>query len=128
MGKTVREVFVDFKNGQNILDAEIENVNLHKRTGKLELHLKASNNITIEDIYYFEDYLKSQFKIAKVDLNFDYGDTKIENTFIKDWEKITKFLSKSFPLIKTILTKILFVQYQVEIIFVLVYVCLVLLI
>ena len=103
MGKTVREVFVDFKNGQNILDTEIGNVNLYKKTSKLELDLKSNKKISIEEIYYFEEYLKKQFQISKVDLKFDYGDTKIENTIMEDWGKISKFLSKSFPLIKTIL-------------------------
>ena len=104
MGKTVREVFTDFKNGQNILDAEIENVNLYKKTGKLEVDLKLSCKISIDDIDNFEEYLKNQFKIGKVSFRINYASTKIENSLSNDWESILKYLSKSFPLIKSFLT------------------------
>ena len=104
MGKTVKDVFKDFEKGHGLLDAEIENVNLYKKTNKLEIDLKSSKKINIGEIYYFEEYLKNQFKIGTVDIKFNYGNTEIENTLEEDWDIISKYLSKNFPLIKTILT------------------------
>ena len=102
MSNTVREVFNDYTKGSNILDAVIENVNLYKKTNKLEIDLKTDKKINVGEIYYFEEYLKNQFKIATVDIEFNYT-VDIENTIIEDWENIEKYLSKNFPLIKTIL-------------------------
>ena len=81
MGKTVKDVFKDFEKGHGILDAEIENVNLYKKTNKIEIDLKSSTKINIGEIYYFEEYLKNQFKIGTVDIKFNYGNTEIENTY-----------------------------------------------
>ncbi len=102
MSNTVREVFNDYTKGRNILDAVIENVNLYKKTNKLEIDLKTDKKINVGEIYYFEEYLKNQFKIATVDIEFNYT-VDIENTIVEDWENIEKYLSKNFPLIKTIL-------------------------
>ena len=104
MLKTVKEVFKDFEKGHGLLDAEIENVNLYKKTNKIEIDLKSSKKINIGEVYYFEEYLKNQFKIATVEIKFNYGTFEIENTLEEDWDLITKYLSKNFPLIKTILT------------------------
>ena len=53
MGKTVKAVFSDFEKGHNILDAEIESVNLFKKTNKLEIDLHLDKKINIGEIYYF---------------------------------------------------------------------------
>lgn len=102
MSNAVREVFNDYTKGSNILDAIIENVNLYKKTNKLEIDLKTDKKINVGEIYYFEEYLKNQFKIETVDIEFNYT-VDIENTIEQDWENIEKYLSKNFPLIKTIL-------------------------
>ena len=102
MANTVREVFEDYTKGRNILDAEIENINLYKKTNKLEIDLKSNEKINIGEIYYFEEYLKTRFKIREVELKFNY-ECEIENTLEEDWVNIEKYLSKNFPLIKTIL-------------------------
>ena len=102
MSNTVREVFNDYTKGRNILDAVIENVNLYKKTNKLEIDLKTDKKINVGEIYYFEEYLKNQFKISTIDIEFNYT-IDVENTIVEDWENIEKYLSKNFPLIKTIL-------------------------
>ena len=47
MSNTVREVFNDYTKGSNILDAVIENVNLYKKTNKLEIDLKTEKKINV---------------------------------------------------------------------------------
>ena len=102
MSNTVKQVFSDHSKGSNILDASIENVNLYKKTNKLEIKLKTDKKINVGEIYYFEEYLKNQFKINTVEIKFIYT-VDIENTITDDWENIEKYLAKNFPLIKTIL-------------------------
>ena len=102
MSNAVRDVFNDYTKGSNILDASIENVNLYKKTNKLEIDLKTDKKINVGEIYYFEEYLKNQFKINNIDIEFNYT-IDVENTIEQDWENIKKYLSKNFPLIKTIL-------------------------
>ena len=104
MGNAVRDVFNDYTKDSNILDAVIENINLHKKTNKLEIDLKSDKKVNIGEIYDFEDYLKKQFNIGNVDTNFNYT-IDIENTLEQDWIDIEKYLSKNFPLIQTILQK-----------------------
>ncbi len=102
MSNAVRDVFNDYTKGSSILDASIENVNLYKKTNKLEIDLKTDKKINVGEIYYFEEYLKNQFKINNIDIEFNYT-IDVENTIEQDWENIKKYLSKNFPLIKTIL-------------------------
>ena len=103
MATAVKDAFNDYVKGSNILDASIENVNLYKKTNKLEIDLKSDKKINIGEIYYFEEYLKNQFKINSIDIKIEYT-TIPENTLKEDWVNIEKYLSKNFPLIKTILT------------------------
>ena len=103
MGKTIGEVFTDFEKGHGLLEAEIVNVNLYKKTNKIEIELKSSKKINIGEIYYFEEYIKDRFKIKTVEIKFNY-DIEIDDTINEDWDLISKYLSKNFPLIKTILT------------------------
>jgi len=102
MSNTVKQVFNDYTKGSNILDASIEKVNLYKKTNKLEIELKTDKKINVGEIYYFEEYLKNQFKINTVEIKFIYT-VEIENTIADDWGNIEKYLAKNFPLIKTIL-------------------------
>ena len=103
MQKAVRDVFNDFKDGQSIIDAVIENINLYKKTNRIEIELRSNKAINIEEIDCFEGYLKEQFQIGSVKIFINYGDLKIKNTLEEDWELVIKYLSKNFPLIKTIL-------------------------
>ena len=95
MSNAVRDVFNDYTKGSNILDASIENVNLYKKTNKLEIDLKTDKKINVGEIYYFEEYLKNQFKINNIDIEFNYT-IDVENTIEQDWENIKKYLSKNF--------------------------------
>ena len=45
MSNTVKQVFSDHTKGSNILDASIENINLYKKTNKLEIELKTDKKI-----------------------------------------------------------------------------------
>ena len=54
MQKYIKEVFKDYNGKNEILDAEIENVNLYKKTNKLQVKVVSKNRITLDDIEDFE--------------------------------------------------------------------------
>ena len=71
MSNAVRDVFNDYTKGSNILDASIENVNLYKKTNKLEIDLKTDKKINVGEIYYFEEYLKNHPEVKELYLCLD---------------------------------------------------------
>ena len=107
MPNVVKDVFKDYKEPNNILDAKIENINLFKKSNKLEISLISEKKITIEEIDRFEEYLKTRFQIQKVILNIKIekkGDCPVFSQEIKtNWKSIVKYVSKKYPLTKAIL-------------------------
>ena len=107
MLNVVKEVFKDYKETNNILDAKIENINLFKKSNKLEINLISETRITLDEIDRFEEYLKSRFQIQKIELNVEMrgkGDSPLFPSEIKnDWKSIVKYISKKYPLTKAIL-------------------------
>ena len=107
MLNVVKEVFKDYKETNNILDAKIENINLFKKSNKLEINLFSEKSITLDEIDRFEEYLKTRFQIQKIELNVEMrekGDRPLFPSEIKnDWKSIVKYISKKYPLTKAIL-------------------------
>ena len=107
MPNAVKDVFKDFKQQNNITDAIIENVNLFKKSKKIQIDLYSQKNIKIQEIWTFEEYLKERFQIQKVALNIklrENGDRPLFPSELKnDWKDIINYISKKFPLTKAIL-------------------------
>ena len=107
MLNVVKDVFKDYKETNNILDAKIENINLFKKSNKLEINLILEKRTSIDEIDRFEEYLKNRFQIQKVILNIKIekkGDCPVFSQEIKnDWKSIVKYISKKYPLTKAIL-------------------------
>lgn len=105
MSNLAREIFDDYKEENNILDTSIENINLFKKSNKLEIYLKSEKRITVGEIEGFETFLKKRFNISEVVFY-------IENNFIcdecnsllqNDWDNIAKYICNKYPLLKAIL-------------------------
>ena len=104
MSNTIKDVFKDYKEENNIIDAQIENINLFKKSKKLEIKLITQKSIKIGEISTFEDYLKERFQIQKISLEIENKGKVEKNLFTqKDWNDIVDYTSKKFPLCKTIL-------------------------
>ena len=56
--KFINQVFSDYKNSNNLLEAEIDNINLFKKTNKLQVKVISLKPISLQEIDSFEDYLK----------------------------------------------------------------------
>ncbi len=109
MLNAVKDVFKDYKEQSNILDAKIEKINLFKKSNKLEINLIAEKQITLQEFESFEEYLKQRFQIEKISLNIKFGKKGDRPLFCQElknsWESIVKYISKKYPLIKAILDK-----------------------
>jgi len=102
MANILRDVFKDYQNDGTILNTVIENINLYKKSNKLEVILNSEEKISLNELDNFEHYLKERFKIGIVEIKINYS-VNIENTINEDWESIVKYLSQKFPLIRPIL-------------------------
>ena len=56
MPKYVKDVFVDYTVDNNLINCEIENISLFKKTNKLQVNIKAQDQIKLKDIVSFENY------------------------------------------------------------------------
>ncbi len=69
--KLVKQVFKDYESRGHILDSEITNVNIFKKSNKLSIDLKSNTKIQIGEKLEFEYYLKSRFRVQEVEINID---------------------------------------------------------
>ena len=104
MSKYIKEVFNDYKVNSNLLDAEIENIDLFKKTNKLQVKIASSKEITLPEIEEFEDYLVRRFKVNKASLDINYGGLEIKQNIFENWNNIISYISKKEPFSKSILT------------------------
>lgn len=104
MQKYIKEVFNDYNQNNNLIEAEIENINLYKKTNKLQIKVVASKQISLQEIENFEDYLITRFKVNKASIDISYKELDIEQTIEEDWNSIIKYIAKKEPFSKAILT------------------------
>lgn len=103
----IKDVFKDYQEENNLINAEIENINLFKKSKKIEIGLSIKEPVTIGEISSFEDYLKDRFQIQKVSfiikIEAEEKGLDFSSNMKKDWKDIIKYLSKNYPLCKAIL-------------------------
>ena len=104
MSKYIKEVFNDYNVDNNLIEAEIENINLYKKTNKLQIKVASSKEITLQDMESFEAYLINTFKVNKASIDISYKDIEIEQNIPDNWNNIIKYIAKKEPFSKAILT------------------------
>ena len=80
MQKYIKEVFEDYNKQSNIIDAQIENINLYKKTNRLQINVASLKQINLTEIEDFENYLVDRFKVSKAIISVNYGETYIPQT------------------------------------------------
>jgi len=103
MQKYIKDVFGDFNTNSCLIDAEIENINLFKKTNKLQVSIISNKQINLYEIENFEDYLINRFKVSKASLDISYKDADINFNIDNDWNSIIKYIGKKEPFSKAIL-------------------------
>ena len=104
MQKYIKEVFVDYQKDNPLLEAQIENINLYKKTNKLQVEVNSSNQIHINDMEDFENYLTKRFKVNKALIDIHYTDVKIEPNIKEEWKNVISYVTRKEPFSKAILT------------------------
>ena len=101
--KMIKNVFVDYSsNSFAFSNAEIENVNLHRKTNKLEIFLNADNYVDINEISNFEKYAIKRFNVSGVDLKIHLGDNENPPIY-KEWPNILSYFSSKNPMARAFL-------------------------
>ena len=104
MQKVVKDVFQDFKKESNIQEAQIQKMNLYKKSNKLEVEIFSQNQLKVQELADFETYLSTRFNIQTIILDVKYPE-KLEliHTLEDDWNDIIKYVALKFPITKAIL-------------------------
>ena len=98
MQKYIKEVFSDYKENNNLIDAEIENINLYKKLNKLQVKVVSLKAINLQEIQSFENYLIDRFKVNKASLDINYKDVEINQNLLENWENVINFIAKKEPI------------------------------
>ena len=101
--KKIGNIFSDYKTNSNIADAEVEKMNLIKKTNTLEITMSSKEYIEIKEIWYFEKFLRQRFQFEQVHMIIKY----FEGIYIKnikdEWENLICYMTHKYPLMKPIL-------------------------
>ncbi len=103
MEKTIKEIFKDYNSNSFALNsAKIKNINLFKKTNKLEVQIVSQEFIKIADLYEFERYLEKRFNIKEVNIYVQY-EKEVDIDLKEEWGDIIKYMSYKHPLVKAML-------------------------
>ena len=95
--KTVGEVFSDYHIESNIIKANIEKINLFKKSNKLEIDLFSHAYIKPNELLEFDKYLKERFNIENIEINMNYDENVEVVDIWKEWKNIIKYVSHKYP-------------------------------
>ena len=105
MPKYVRDVFADYVVENNLIDSEIENINLYKKTNKLQMNVISNQPIGLSDIESFEKYAIKRFGVVQARVDIKYQDVEIEQNVEKEWKSIVSYIAKKEPFSRAILNQ-----------------------
>ena len=101
--KRIKNVFADYSSDSFAFsDAEIQNVNLYRKTNKLEMFLKTDGYIGVDEINKFEKYAVKRFNVSGVDFKFNIENTE-KPPLEKEWNNLLTYFSSKNPMAKAFL-------------------------
>ena len=101
--KRIKNIFNDYSSESfSFADAEIENINLYRKTNKLELTLKTEAYVNVSEFYKFEKYAIKRFNISSVDFKIDNLDTE-KPPIKEEWSNILSYFTSKNPMAKAFL-------------------------
>ena len=103
MDKTIKEIFKDYNSNSFSLNAsKIKNINLYKKSNKIELELISTDVIKAADLYAFERYLEKRFNIKEAIIKVEYQN-EIKIDLKEEWRDIVNYMAYKHPLTKALL-------------------------
>ncbi len=103
MSKKIEEIFKDYKTNSNIKYANIDALNVIKKTNTLQVQLTYDEYIEIKEIWYFEKFLKERFQFEHIDISIKYHEETILKEIDKEWKNIIAYMAHKYPLTKPML-------------------------
>ena len=103
MGKLVKDTFNDYIENNNLINAEIKNLNLHKDKNILEISIVSNAQITLKDMISFEEYAIKKFNLSSTLFNIEYKDVEIAEDLSSVWKDLLKYIGRKEPFVSTVL-------------------------
>ena len=98
--KKICDVFSDYNTESNIKKAQIQTMNLIKKTNILELSIKSEEYIEIKELWVFEQFLRERFQFSDVNMKINYTKNVKLNSIETEWRNIIAYMVHKYPLMK----------------------------
>ena len=102
MPNVLKDMFKDYNERNNIADCIVDNINLFKKSNRMEIYLKSDKQITLDELSSFEKYVKNKFNVASIVCYIKYS-IDIMPDIEENWQSIQKYIASKYPAIKGIL-------------------------
>ena len=96
-GKQVKDIFKDYTIDNTISNCYVGEVNLFKKTNKLDINLNANTKVEPKDIFEFENYLTNRFKINQINANIIHNKEEDLSDIQDSWNNLTCYVFKKHP-------------------------------
>ena len=90
--KKVKEIFSDYQAKANIIDAEVEGLNVNKKTNTLGITIKLDEYIEVKEIWYFEKFLIERFAFKNIDMSVQYTEDVKVKSVKEEWRNIICYM------------------------------------
>ena len=101
--KKVGEIFRDYQTKSNIQYANIQGLNVIKKTNTLEVMLYFDEYIEIKELWLFEKFLMDRFHFEHIDMIIKYHEGVVLKDIQTEWRNIIAYMSHKYPLMKPML-------------------------
>ena len=101
--KKVGEIFRDYQTKSNIQYANIQGLNVIKKTNTLEIVLYFDEYIEIKEIWFFEKFLIERFHFDHIETKIKYHEGVVLKDIQTEWRNIIAYMAHKYPLMKPML-------------------------
>ena len=101
--KKVGEIFGDYQTKSNIQYANIQGLNVVKKTNTLQVILYFDEYIEIKELWFFEKFLIDRFHFEHIDMIIKYHEGVVLKDIKTEWRNIIAYMSHKYPLMKPML-------------------------
>ena len=86
--KKVADIFSDYKTNSNIKYANIEGLNIVKKTNTLQVLIYFDEYIEIKELWFFEKFLIERFHFSHIDVKIKYHEGVELKDIKTEWKNI----------------------------------------
>ena len=101
--KKVGEIFRDYQTKSNIQYANIQGLNVIKKTNTLQIVLYFDEYIEIKEIWFFEKFLIDRFHFDHIETKIKYHEGVVLKDIQTEWRNIIAYMAHKYPLMKPML-------------------------